>query len=396
MKQIREDYNHTINACYIGFITQAIVNNLVPLLFLTFQRQYGFTLDEIAFLVSLNFGVQLLTDACAPRIVDKMGERGAIMAAHLFSGAGLLGLSFLPKIIWDPYVGITAAIVCYAVGGGLIEVMVSPIVEACPTKRKEAAMSLLHSFYCWGHVAVILLSTAFFAVFGTKRWDVLACLWAVIPLLNTVYFRFVPIFPIVEEGRGMTILELAKKKIFWILFLVMIAAGAAEQGMSQWASAFAEAGLGVEKTVGDLAGPCMFAVFMGVARAFYGKYSEQIPLRKYMLCSGGLCIAAYLLAGLSTHPAAGLAGCALCGLSVGIMWPGAFSTGAAALPRGGTAMFALFALAGDLGCSAGPGLVGMVSEAAGNSLKMGLLSAVVFPVLLMVGISLVKNEKKNN
>ncbi|MBY0759757.1 MFS transporter [Sellimonas caecigallum] len=396
MKQIREDYNHTINACYIGFITQAIVNNLVPLLFLTFQRQYGFTLDEIAFLVSLNFGVQLLTDACAPRIVDKMGERGAIMAAHLFSGAGLLGLSFLPKIVWDPYVGIAAAIVCYAVGGGLIEVMVSPIVEACPTKRKEAAMSLLHSFYCWGHVAVILLSTAFFAVFGTKRWDVLACLWAVIPLLNTVYFRFVPIFPIVEEGRGMTILELAKKKIFWILFLVMIAAGAAEQGMSQWASAFAEAGLGVEKTVGDLAGPCMFAVFMGVARAFYGKYSEQIPLRKYMLCSGGLCIAAYLLAGLSTHPAAGLAGCALCGLSVGIMWPGAFSTGAAALPRGGTAMFALFALAGDLGCSAGPGLVGMVSEAAGNSLKMGLLSAVVFPVLLMVGISLVKNEKKNN
>lgn len=396
MKQIREDYNHTINACYIGFITQAIVNNLVPLLFLTFQRQYGFTLDEIAFLVSLNFGVQLLTDACAPRIVDKMGERGAIMAAHLFSGAGLLGLSFLPKIVWDPYVGIAAAIVCYAVGGGLIEVMVSPIVEACPTKRKEAAMSLLHSFYCWGHVAVILLSTAFFAVFGTKRWDVLACLWAVIPLLNTVYFRFVPIFPIVEEGRGMTILELAKKKIFWILFLVMIAAGAAEQGMSQWASAFAEAGLGVEKTVGDLAGPCMFAVFMGVARAFYGKYSEQIPLRKYMLCSGGLCIAAYLLAGLSTHPAAGLAGCALCGLSVGIMWPGAFSTGAAALPRGGTAMFALFALAGDLGCSAGPGLVGMVSEEAGNSLKMGLLSAVVFPVLLMVGISLVKNEKKNN
>lgn len=396
MKQIREDYNHTINACYIGFITQAIVNNLVPLLFLTFQRQYGFTLDEIALLVSLNFGVQLLTDACAPRIVDKMGERGAIMAAHLFSGAGLLGLSFLPKIVWDPYVGIAAAIVCYAVGGGLIEVMVSPIVEACPTKRKEAAMSLLHSFYCWGHVAVILLSTAFFAVFGTKRWDVLACLWAVIPLLNTVYFRFVPIFPIVEEGRGMTILELAKKKIFWILFLVMIAAGAAEQGMSQWASAFAEAGLGVEKTVGDLAGPCMFAVFMGVARAFYGKYSEQIPLRKYMLCSGGLCIAAYFLAGLSTHPAAGLAGCALCGLSVGIMWPGAFSTGAAALPRGGTAMFALFALAGDLGCSAGPGLVGMVSEAAGNSLKMGLLSAVVFPVLLMVGISLVKNEKKNN
>ncbi|OUP66506.1 hypothetical protein B5F13_03450 [Drancourtella sp. An177] len=274
MKQIREDYNHTINACYIGFITQAIVNNLVPLLFLTFQRQYGFTLDEIALLVSLNFGVQLLTDACAPRIVDKMGERGAIMAAHLFSGAGLLGLSFLPKIVWDPYVGIAAAIVCYAVGGGLIEVMVSPIVEACPTKRKEAAMSLLHSFYCWGHVAVILLSTAFFAVFGTKRWDVLACLWAVIPLLNTVYFRFVPIFPIVEEGRGMTILELAKKKIFWILFLVMIAAGAAEQGMSQWASAFA--------------------------------------------------------------------------------------------------------------------------EAAGNSLKMGLLSAVVFPVLLMVGISLVKNEKKNN
>lgn len=394
MKKIKENYNITIIACYIGFITQAIVNNFVPLLFVTFQRQYGISLDRIALLISVNFGVQLLTDACAAGIIAKIGERKAIMTAHICSGTGLLLLAFLPKVFPNPYFGLLAGVICYAVGGGLIEVMVSPIVEACPTEKKEAAMSLLHSFYCWGHVAVILISTLFFAVFGTESWWILACIWAVVPFANTWLFAKVPIRSLVEDGESMSLPELFRQKMFWILFVVMVCAGAAEQGMSQWASAFAEMGLGVTKTLGDLAGPCMFALCMGAARAWYGKYSEKIVLHSFMMLSGGLCVAAYLLAGLSQNPVIGLLGCALCGLSVGIMWPGSFSTGAKVLRRGGTAMFALLALAGDLGCSAGPGLVGMVSELAGGSLKAGLISAVVFPILLIVGILMIKQETR--
>lgn len=392
MKKIKENYNLTIIACYIGFITQAIVNNFVPLLFVNFQREYHISWDAIALLISVNFGVQLVTDACAAGVIARIGERKSIMAAHICSGGGILLLAFFPGILPDPYMGLLAGIICYAIGGGLIEVMVSPIVEACPTERKEAAMSLLHSFYCWGHVGVIVISTLFFTLFGMKNWWILACFWAIIPFVNTWLFSRVPIRSLVEEGESMSLSELFREKIFWILFVVMVCAGAAEQGMSQWASAFAETGLGVTKTIGDLAGPCMFAVCMGAARAWYGKFSEKIVLHTFMVISGILCVASYLLAGLSGSPFIGLAGCALCGLSVGIMWPGSFSTGAKVLKRGGTAMFALMALAGDLGCSAGPGLVGMISELAEGSLKTGLLSAIIFPVVLIAGILMIKKE----
>lgn len=392
MEKIKENYHLTIVACYIGFITQAIVNNFAPLLFVTFQREYRISWDAIALMISVNFGVQLVTDACAAWVIARIGERKSIMAAHICCGSGILLLAFLPKVLADPYRGLLAGIVCYAIGGGLIEVLVSPIVEACPIEKKEAAMSLLHSFYCWGHVGVIILSTVFFSLFGMENWWILACFWALVPFANTWLFSGVPICALVEEGKSMSLSELIREKMFWILFVVMVCAGAAEQGMSQWASAFAETGLGVTKTIGDLAGPCMFAVCMGVARAWYGKFSEKIVLHTFMIISGILCVISYLLAGLAGSPFAGLAGCTLCGLSVGIMWPGSFSTGAKVLRRGGTAMFALMALAGDLGCSAGPGLVGLVSEMAEGSLKPGLLSAIIFPVVLIAGILMIKKE----
>lgn len=383
MKKMRENYNHTIYACYIGYITQAIVNNFAPLLFLTFQSSYQVSLRQLAMLVSVNFGVQLLVDFASSLFVDKIGYRVCMVGAHLLAACGLIGLYLFPTLLPNAFVGILLAVVIYAIGGGLLEVLVSPVVEACPTEKKEAAMSLLHSFYCWGHVLVIICSTIFFTVFGLNNWGIMACIWAVIPLLNAFYFSRVPVPMLVEEGEGMKVGELVKNGVFWKLFLMMVCAGASEQGMSQWASAFAESSLHISKTVGDLAGPCSFAIMMGLSRACYGKFGESIKLESFMNGSSILCIISYCLASLTSNPVFGLIGCALCGLSVGIMWPGTFSIAAKSLRRGGTAMFALLALSGDLGCGSGPAVVGYISEAWGGSLQKGLLAAIIFPVLLM-------------
>lgn len=385
-------YEHTIYASYLGYITQAIVNNFAPLLFLTFSKQYDLTLDKITFITTLNFLIQLITDFLAAKYVDRIGYRPCVVAAHIFSCSGLIAMAFLPNLLSNNYIGLLIAVTLYAVGGGLIEVLISPIVEACPTKKKDAVMSLLHSFYCWGHVAVVLISTLFFHFIGISNWKILACLWALVPLANAFYFLLVPLFPIVSEHEQIPVRYMIKQKSFWLLIIIMICAGASEQGMSQWASAFAESGLNVSKTVGDLAGPLAFATFMGTARALYGKYSEQIPLQKMMITSALLCICCYFVAALSTSPLIGLLGCSICGFSVGIFWPGTFSTAAITLPNTGTAMYALMALAGDIGCSAGPSVVGFIADANDNNLKLGLVFAVIFPIVILLGISYLSKE----
>jgi len=393
LKRIRQSYEHTIYASYGGYITQAIINNFAPLLFLTFASDFNLTLDQITLITTINFLVQLGVDLVSAKVVDRIGYRPCIVFAHIVCAAGLIGLAVLPSIM-APYAGIMTAVVLYAIGGGIIEVLISPIVEACPTKKKEAAMSLLHSFYCWGHVFLVVVSTAFFAAFGIGSWRVLACIWALVPLVNVAYFSLVPLYPIVaEEEKKLSITGLFKQKVFWLLMVLMVCAGASEQAMSQWASAFAESGLNVSKTMGDLAGPCAFAILMGTARALYGKFSDKVPLKKFMMGSAALCIVCYLVAAFSGNPLFALLGCAMCGFSVGIFWPGTFSMGALALPTGGTAMYALMALAGDLGCSSGPTVVGMVANATGGVLQNGLLVAMIFPILILIGIAMMKEKK---
>mgnify|MGYP004492616973 FL=1 len=385
-KVMKDKYQKTIYACFIGYVVQAVVNNFVPLLFLTFEKTYGIPLGKITMLITLNFGVQLIVDLLSAGFVDKIGYRVSIVIAHAASALGLIGLVVLPNLLPDAYTGILLSVMIYAIGGGLIEVLISPIMESCPTDNKEKAMSLLHSFYCWGHVAVVLISTCFFKIFGIENWRILACVWAIIPIVNGLIFTKAPIAPLVEEGEtGMTILDLCREKMFWILLLMMVCAGASEQAVSQWASTFAEKGLGVSKAIGDLAGPMAFAILMGSARAFYGKFGDKIDLDKFMVGSGLLCIASYLMISLSPLPQLSLLGCAICGLSVGIMWPGSFSKAAAVMRNGGTAMFALLALGGDLGCSGGPTLVGYVSSMFSEDLKKGIFAAIVFPVLLIAG-----------
>lgn len=387
---IRTSYRHTIAASYIGYITQAIINNFVPLLFLTFHNVYGISLEKIGLLVTVNFVTQLLVDLIAARFIDRIGYRGPIVAAHILAAVGLIGLGVLPEVVADPYMGLCLAVIIYALGGGLTEVLISPIVEACPTDQKSAAMSLLHSFYCWGSVLVVLVSTGLFAWWGVESWKLVACLWAIVPLVNAFYFTQVPIVQLNEKGDGMRLRELLSTRVFWIFALLMVCAGASELSMSQWASAFAESGLAVSKTVGDLAGPCFFAILMGSARVLHAKIGGKVDLSRYMGLCALLCIGSYLLAALSPVAILSLIGCGVCGFSVGVMWPGTFSLAAEKCPRGGTAMFALLALAGDTGCALGPTVVGFISGAADDNLKVGLLAAMAFPVLLLLGLFLCK------
>ncbi|MDO4416087.1 MAG: MFS transporter [Erysipelotrichaceae bacterium] len=388
----QKNYRKTRLACYLGFVTQAISANFAPLLFMIFYRTYGITFADLALIPLAFYVTQLVVDFLCAKFVDAIGYRKSIVISEITSAAGLAMLSFVPDLLPKPFIGILLCVIIYAIGSGLIEVLCSPIIEACPFENKESMMSLLHSFYCWGAVGTVLLSTLFFTLFGTEHWRILACLWSLVPLYNIWNFATCPIEPIVEEGQGMTIHELLQNSIFWILVLLMVGAGASEIAMAQWASAFAESSLGVSKTTGDLLGPCGFAVFMGISRMLYGRYGEKVDLSNFMIASGLLCLISYLLAALAKQPFMGLLGCMMCGFSVGIMWPGSISISASRLPKGGTALFAFLALAGDLGGAEAPAIVGYVSQMFGGSIQNGILAGICFPVLLVICIILLKRK----
>lgn len=385
---MKPDYQKTMYACFTGYVVQAAVNNFVPLLFVTFQKSYHIPLAQITLLITINFMIQLFVDLLSAGFIDRIGYRSSIILAHVCAALGFLLLTILPEVL-PPFTGILIAVCVYAVGGGLIEVLVSPIIESCPTDHKEKAMSLLHSFYCWGHVGVVLLSTAFFSIFGIENWKILTLLWMILPVANGILFATAPIYSLQDEGEsGLTLKELFHEKYFWIFLLMMLCAGASEQAVSQWASTFAEQGLHISKTLGDLAGPMAFALLMGSSRLIYGKYGEKMNLDRFMKYSCILCMISYLGISLIPVPFIELICCAICGFSVGIMWPGTFSKASASIRRGGTVMFAMLALAGDLGCSSGPTLVGFVSSAFQNTLQAGILAAIIFPALLLSGIIL--------
>lgn len=382
-------YKHTITACFIGYITQAIINTYSALLFVTFERDYGVALAQLGLLVGINFGLQLLTDLVAALVVEKTGWRVPVVLAHVLATGGLVLLAVLPNVMDNKFAALCISVAVTAVGGGLLEVLISPITEACPGEDKAGAMSLLHSFYCWGYVGVVLLSTLFFAVFGIENWHILALIWAMIPFFNIFFFCFVPFGELVEEHEEkMSIGGLFKNKHFLLIIVIMFCAASCEQAVSQWASAFAEKALGVNKTVGDLMGPMMFALLMGTARVIHARWGTKIKLslEATILASGVLCLASYLIISLSPLPWLSLAGCGLCGFSVGILWPGTFSMAAKSIRGGGTAMFAIMALFGDMGCGAGPVIVGNVASALGDDLNMGILVTAVAPLVMIIGL----------
>ena len=391
---MRNRYQKTLLACYLGFITQAITANFAPLLFLKFHADYHIPLGKIALIPTAFFLTQLLVDLFCARFVDMIGYRRSVVTSEIASALGLAGLAVIPDLFSDPFLGILLCVVVYAVGSGLIEVVGSPIVEACPFDHKDAVMSLLHSFYCWGSVGVILLSTLFFALFGIERWKWLACIWALLPLYNIYNFATCPIEHLTEKGQGMTIGALFRTPLFWLAIMLMVCAGASELSMAQWASAYTEAALGFSKSLGDLVGPCLFAASMGICRVIYAKFGPKMNLIRFMIGSGILCLCCYLLASLSSNPVLGLLGCVLCGFSVGIMWPGTISITSPRLPQGGTALFAMLAMAGDLGGAFGPSLVGAVTQQAGDQLQTGMLAGSVFPLVLIITLILFRRSAR--
>lgn len=391
---MKKNYKKTLIACYLGFVTQAISANFSPLLFITFKDTYGISIDKIAMIPMVFYLAQLFVDFLATKYADKIGYRNCVVASQVLSSLGLVSMAFLPEILPTPFLGIMISVILYAIGSGLIEVLVSPIVEACPFDNKDGVMSLLHSFYCWGAMGVIIGSTIFFSIFGVQNWKILTIIWALLPLYNTFNFLKCPIERLTEDGESMSIKRLFKTPVFWLMIVLMVCAGSSEASMAQWASAFTESALGVPKIIGDLAGPCLFAMFMGVSRTLYGKFSEKLDLIRVMLICAVMCVGCYLLASLSPAPILGLVGCATCGFAVGIMWPGSISISSVKCPKGGTAMFAFLALAGDLGGTLSPAMVGNVSKLAGDNLKAGLLAATIFPFVLVISLIILKKASR--
>lgn len=386
-------YRRTVVASYLGYGTQAIVNNFAPLLFVIFQKEFQISVSQIGFLVTFNFLIQILTDYVSAKFVDRVGYKICIIAAHIFSAAGLVGLGILPDLFSNPYTGLLTAIAIYAVGGGLIEVLVTPIVEAVPANVGGSSIPLLHASYPWTHAILVVATTLFLRFFGSQNWRMLTFIWALVPAFNIFLYAISPIHMLNEKTESIPVRKLFSMKLFWLLVVLMICSGASEQAMVQWASYFAEKGLNVEKSVGDLIGPCMFAILMGIVRVVYGIKGEKIPMQKTLTVCGILCIISYLTAVFAPHPIISLIGCGVCGISVALMWPGVFTLAARTCPEGGTAMFAYLALAGDVGCSAGPSVVGLVSEACSGMLKMGILAAIIFPLGLIIGIRMLKTRK---
>ncbi len=406
-------YKSTFVASCIGYICQALVINFAPLLFYTFENVYGINLKQIALLMTINFFVQLLVDALSIKFSNHIDLKKSAVWAHILCAIGIGGLSVFPRIFPSPYMGLLTATVIAAIGGGLTEVIISPIVEALPMKRKASVMSFLHSFYSWGQVIVVLLSTIFFSVFGNQNWTYLPLLWALVPFVNIFFFMMVPVNALPHD-ENITVKSLFNNKTFLAFIVIMLSAGAAEMTMSQWASYFAEAGLKVSNAVGNLLGPCLFAVLMGSARVIYGIKGSKIDISKGLLFSAILCLLCYLLAALSKNPIISLLGCAVCGFSVGLMWPGTLSMAAGYFPKAGAALFAILALAGDIGCSIGPWIVGQISDFVVKSyeayaflqnfgigklelgIKAGLLFIAVFPMIMIAVIGHVKKTFKKN
>lgn len=381
-------------SCYLAYMTQAIIVNLAPLLFVVFRDEFGLSFTRIGQLILLNFATQIFADLIAMRFAHRLGFRALTIAAHLLCAVGLLLLGILPHTLTSPYLGLCLATLCYAFGGGLLEVVISPIVDAITVDDKASSMSLLHAFFCWGQVLVVIITTLLLRQFGLGTWWLIAMGWAVLPAITLVCFTRVPLPPSIPHG-GQTLLgKLFASKVFLIALLMMLCSGASELSMAQWSSLFAEKGLGVSKTMGDLLGPCLFAFWMGIGRTFYGIYGRHIRLHNALLVTSLGCIACYLVTALSHNPFVGLAACSLTGLCVSLMWPGVFSLSIQRFPAGGTMLFGALALAGDFGCAVGPAMTGKVADLTQGGLKVGLLAATIFPIALTAGLLLWKNIKK--
>lgn len=391
MTDLERKYIPTKLAGYVGFVVQAIVNNFLPILFIVFQDIYGLGYEKLGRLIVFNFAVQMFIDFITPKIIHKIGYRRAAFLCQFTACLGLCLMSLLPRIMPSPYTAMFIAIAVYATGSGLMEVILSPMIEMLPTGNKSGNMAVLHSFYCWGQTVVVPLTTLMVFAFGYENWSYIPLVWAIVPFINMLAFLRVPIVEPGREVKQSTLIELLKTPSFIIYMLMMFCGGASEIAMSQWASLFVEQALGVSKAIGDIVGPCLFALFMALGRVIYAKFSKKVSFTRLLIWLNILCFVCYVMVGISKIAALSLVFCALCGFSVSISWPGIYSAGARTFKTGGAVMFSAFAMCGDTGCALGPGLVGLVAEY--TNLNMGFIAAAVFPFIMVIcSIIILKNR----
>lgn len=388
---MRSKFLGTKLACYVGYVVQAVINNFLPILFIALQDVYGLGYERLARLIIFNFASQIAVDFSAPKIVALFGYRKSAALSQAMAALGLVSMGILPRIMSNTYLAIIISIIIYAIGSGMMEVIISPIIEMLPTKNKSGNMAFLHSFYCWGQAFTIIVTTLLVTVFGYKGWANIPLIWAVIPFLNTFSFFKVPVIEPKGEEKGDSFKSLASSKRFIIYMVMMFCGGACEIAMAEWASLFAQQALGISKVIGDLAGPCAFALFMGTGRVLYGWISKKVDFRKTVIVMSLLCFICYLTVAFCKIPAFSLIACAACGFSVSLFWPGVLSEGAKDFKRGGSVMYGVFALCGDTGCSAGPWIIGIIADRLG--LNFGFSVAAIFPVIMIIAtVLLIKNN----
>lgn len=375
-------YLPTKLAGYVGFIVQAVVNNFLPILFIVFRNVYNLSYEKLGRLILVNFVTQMFVDLLTPKIVEKAGYRKTAIMSQLFAAIGLISLGILPNLISDTYFAIVISVIIYASGSGITEVILSPMIDMLPTGNKSGNMAVLHSFYCWGQAFTVLGTTALVSVFGYHNWQYIPLIWAAIPFLNTFSFLKVPIVEPSPDQKTATFAELIKKPLFLLYMLMMLCAGASEIAMAQWASIFAQNALGVSKVIGDIAGPCAFALFMGTGRVVYAKFSKKVSFTKLLIFLNVLCFVCYIVVGFCKISFVALIFCAICGFTVSISWPGIYSAGARTFKNGGAVMFSVFAMSGDTGCAVGPWIIGIFADRFG--LNVGFAVASVFPLLMVL------------
>ena len=358
-----QSYKSTIAACYIGSFVQAIIVNTTPILFIPLREQFGLTFQQMGLLVLINFISQVGCDILFSNAIDKYGFRRFVVAAHGLAVVGLVLFAASPLLFDRPFAGFVTATIIFSGSGGLLELLLSPIVNAIPTDEKAGAMSVLHSFYSWGQAAVILLTTVLLFVFGRAWWQWIILIWTLVPLFNFFFLMRVPFAPNVPEEQRQGMDKILLKPFFIAALATILCGAAAELCISQWASAYLEEAMRLPKVVGDVGGVCLFAVMMGVGRLFYGMYGKKINVSLMMLIGTVGAAACYITVALSGTAVLSLLACGLCGLCVSLLWPGTLVVASEHYPLAGAWMFAILA-AGDIGASAGPWLMGVVAEQA--------------------------------
>ncbi len=384
-------YKHTIRACYAGTFTMSLVSNLTPLLFVILMDSFGLTFEQVGRLTLVNFMTQIAADLVFSKPVDKWGVRPFVAGGHFLCTIGLVLFALAPMYApHNTYIWFMVSTVLFSCGGGLLELLLSPIVQAIPGDEKARAMSMLHSFYAWGFILVVVLTTTALGVFGSANWPLIMITWAILPLATGIAFLKVPLAPQVSEEQRTRTGVLLSSAFFVVVVLGIAAGGAAEVSMSQWISAFTERALGLSKQMGDLVGVCMFALFLGIGRASYGKWGGKTDVTTLMLWGAVGSVLCFLGAALIPNPILAMACCAANGLCVSLLWPGSIVTAAARFPLAGASMFAILAAGGDVGAAFGPWAVGAVADVVPSGLRGGLLVGTIYPAIMVVCMLVVR------